>query len=176
MPILHVGFLNHSMPKGLKRYYGRGHLHFLTFSCHRRLPLLGTVQARDRFVVALSEIRDRHGFLLIGYVVMPEHVHLLISEVPAVTPSIIVKVLKERVSRNLGKIANNGGKRPPRFWQSRFYDFNVYTQFKIKEKLDYMHANPVVRKLVSDSKDWPWSSFLFYSRGEAGLVRIDLLD
>ena len=68
------------MPKGLKRYYGRGDLHFLTFSCYRRLPLLGTVRARNGFVEALAKIRGRYKFLLVGYVVMPEHVHLLISE------------------------------------------------------------------------------------------------
>jgi putative transposase len=68
------------MPKGLKRYYGQGHLHFLTFSCYRRLPLLGTARARNAFIAALRTIRDRYHFLLVGYVVMPEHVHLLISE------------------------------------------------------------------------------------------------
>ena len=68
------------MPKGLKRYYGQGHLHFLTFSCYRRLPLLGTARARYAFVAALARIRERYHFRLIGYVVIPEHVHLLISE------------------------------------------------------------------------------------------------
>src|SRR5258708_8630565 len=75
------------MPKKLKRYYGRGDLHFLTFSCYRRLPLLRTIRARNVFVSALGKICERHKFLLVGYVVMPEHVHLLISEPPKVTPS-----------------------------------------------------------------------------------------
>jgi len=43
------------MPSGLKRYYGRGHLHFLTFSCYRRLPLLNTARARHMFVRGLAE-------------------------------------------------------------------------------------------------------------------------
>jgi putative transposase len=68
------------MPQNLKRYYGRGDLHFLTFSCYRRLPLLKTVRARNLFVKALGQIRERYKFRLVGYVVMPEHVHLLISE------------------------------------------------------------------------------------------------
>jgi len=89
------------MPKGLKRYYGRGDLHFLTFSCYRRLPLLGTVHARNVFVDALGKIRERYRFLLVGYVVMPEHVHLLISESSGGTPSLILKVLKQRVARDL---------------------------------------------------------------------------
>ena len=62
---------------------------------------------------------------------------------------------------------------PKAFWQPRFHDFNVYTRGKITEKLNYMHANPVKRKLVEHPKDWPWSSWSYYKKGEAGLVRMD---
>jgi len=91
------------MPQNLKRYYGRGDLHFLTFSCYRRLPLLKTVRARNLFVKALGQIRERYKFRLVGYVVMPEHVHLLISESAKGTPSVVLKALKQRVSRDLRK-------------------------------------------------------------------------
>jgi putative transposase len=176
------------MPKGLKRYYGQGHLHFLTFSCYRRLPLLGTARARNVFVTALAKIRERYHFLLLGYVVMPEHVHLLISETPKCTPSLVLKVLKQRVSRDLGKQRRRvpagqmrlsfreGDAELRRFWQPRFYDFNVYSAKKIREKLDYMHANPVKRGLAGNSRDWVWSSFLSYEKGEGGLVPIDFMD
>ena len=63
-----------------------------------------------------------------------------------------------------------------RFWQRRFYDFNVWSSEKKKEKLEYMHANPVKRKLVKHPRDWPWSSFSFYARGEAGLMPMDVVD
>ena len=68
------------MPCGLSRRYGEGHLHFITCSCYRRLPLLASVRAKNLFVKMLGEVRDRYGFSLLGYVVMPEHIHLLISE------------------------------------------------------------------------------------------------
>jgi REP element-mobilizing transposase RayT len=64
----------------LRRFYGRRDLHFVTFSCYRRRPYLGTAGARNRFVRILDEVRQRHAFALLGYVVMPEHVHLLIGE------------------------------------------------------------------------------------------------
>src|SRR5439155_22622538 len=89
------------MPRNLKRYYGRGDLHFLTFSCYRRLPLLGSMAARNTFVGALQVVQKRYQFLLIGYVVMPDHVHLLVSEPKKCTPSEMLKVLKQRVSRDL---------------------------------------------------------------------------
>src|SRR5215475_10714942 len=143
------------MPLGLERRYGKGGLHFLTFSCYRRLPLLGTAFARNVFVDALSQIRKRYGFGLVGYVVMPDHVHLLIYEATNSTPSDVLKALKQRVSRDLrnppeSKELNRRslaftkrGEELPRFWQARFYDFNVYTNEKKKEKLIYMHGNPV---------------------------------
>src|SRR5438445_10606796 len=68
------------MPAGLKRYYGQGQLHFVTFNCYRRLALLGTARARNMFVKELCRVRREYGFLLVGYVVMPNHVHLLMSE------------------------------------------------------------------------------------------------
>ena len=91
------------MPKNLKRYYGRGDLHFVTFSCYRRLPLLRTIRARNVFVKTLGAIRDRYKFLLVGYVVMPEHVHLMMSEPQKGDPSKVLQVLKQRVSRSLYK-------------------------------------------------------------------------
>jgi REP element-mobilizing transposase RayT len=75
-----------AMPTGLKRYYGKGDLHFVTFSCYRRLPLLKTARARNVFVSELGRVRYAMGFRLIGYVVMPEHAHLLISEPREGTP------------------------------------------------------------------------------------------
>jgi putative transposase len=183
--VLRVGFWSGSMPKELKRYYGQGHLHFLTFSCYRRLPFLRTARARDVFVAALAKIRERYHFLLVGYVVMPEHVHLLISEGPKCTPSLVLKVLKQRVSRDLRKQGRrapagqmglpfkDGAATLPRFWQPRFYDFNVYSAKKIREKLEYMHANPVKRGLVGNPREWVWSSFNSYEKGEGGLAPID---
>lgn len=96
-----VGLFPSSMPKNLKRYYGRSDLHFLTFSCYRRLPALGTAKTRNEFLRALDEVRRKYGFALVGYVVMPEHVHLLMSEPKIGTPSTIVHSLKLRVSKRL---------------------------------------------------------------------------
>jgi putative transposase len=123
-------------------------------------------------VKILGEARDRYGFLLAGYVVMPEHVHLLIGEPPDGTPSTVLQVLKQRVSRASNR-TDPSGQILPQFWEQRFYDFNVWSQKKITEKLQYMHMNPVKRGLVSHPKEWLWSSFSFYSNGEMGLIRID---
>ena len=166
------------------RHYGRGHLHFITFSCYHRLPLLGSARARNVMTQILGEVRDRYGFSLVGFVLMPEHVHLLISEPLKGTPSTVIQVLKQRVSRRLRRrkpvldkqlklTFHQGDTAVSRFWQRRFYDFNVWSLKKRVEKLHYMHMNPLKRGLVTHPKDWPWSSFLFYSKRGPVLVRVD---
>jgi len=126
------------MAHKLIRIYGRGHLHFITFSCYRRVPFLRSVRAKNVFVQILDEVRDRYGFSLVGYVVMPEHVHLLIGEPAKGTPSTVVQVLKQRVSRRVRRKKRAaaaqlylsfalGESTLPRFWQRRFYDFNVWS-------------------------------------------------
>jgi putative transposase len=150
------------------------------------MPLFASSSAKNLFVKILGEVRDRYGFALAGYVVMPNHIHLLISEPAKGTPSTVMQVLKQRVSRRIRrkprkKVSSQQLSLPfrhahdfwPQLWQPRFYDFNVWSQTKFVEKLQYMHMNPVKRKLVAHPKDWPWSSFLFYAKRESGLVRID---
>ena len=166
------------MRNALKRHYGQGDLHFVTFSCYRRRPLLGTARARNRLVKILEEVRQRHAFRLIGFVVMPEHVHLLLSEPVKKDPSKILQVLKQKVARALLKRRRATGAQlslpfegnaseEAHFWQRRFYDFNVWSEKKLREKLEYMHANPVQRKLVQHPRDWPWSSWAHYA-GKGG--------
>jgi putative transposase len=171
------------MPRGLRRYYGAHHLHFITCSCYRRLPLLRSARSRDRFLSVLEQTRQRYRFVVVGYVVMPEHIHLLINEPEVGTPSTVMQVLKQRTARALLPKTKRRDRRqielfgeaPERapFWQSRFYDFNVWTQKKRVEKIRYMHDNPVKRGLVAEPEDWRWSSYRFYLLGEPGLVRVN---
>jgi putative transposase len=176
-----AGFDFLSMKQKLERRYGFGDLHFITCSCYRRMPLLGTPRARDRFLTILSQVRDRYDFGLFGFVVMPEHIHLLISEPNVGNPSVMMSALKQRVSRALrGKKRRAAGaqrklwdepllERYSHFWQRRFYDFNVWSERKKNEKLNYIHFNPVKRGLVERPRDWVWSSHGFYWNGDKGL-------
>lgn len=164
----------------LERRYGQGHLHFITCSCYRRLPLLNTKHKRDSFLKILNEVREHYNFSLVGYVIMPEHIHLLISEPKTCTPSTVIQVLKQRTARVLRRRrlrnpsqlplwTNDPAQRLEAFWQRRFYDFNVWSQKKRIEKLNYMHMNPVKRELVAHPKSWPWSSYRFYQYAEKGI-------
>jgi putative transposase len=154
------------MPWGLKRYQQARDLHFITFSCYKREALLGSARAKRLVEFALEQARRQYAFFVTGYVIMPEHVHLLVSEPERATLAVALQAWKQSVARRL--IA---GRR--HFWQARYYDFNVYTQKKRIEKLRYMHRNPVKRGLVEKPEDWPWSSFHHYATGIEGIVEIE---
>ncbi len=152
------------MTQGLRRYQFSGDLHFVTFSCYQLRPYLASSAARDLFEQALERTRLRYEFFVIGYVVMPEHVHLLLSEPKQYSLAKVLHALKLSVS----KLSRQ---RP--FWQSRYYDFNVFSGRKHVEKLRYIHRNPVKRGLVPEPMDWRWSSFRHYATGERGIVGIE---
>lgn len=136
------------MPTGLHRYQSSGSDHFLTFSCYQRRPFLAESSAYTIFEEELERLRQRHDFEVYGYVLMPEHVHLLVSE-PKLHPlARTINVLKNETSKRL-----KGDRK--QFWQRRYYDFNVIMREKFVEKLRYMHRNPVVRGLVQKPEHWP---------------------
>jgi hypothetical protein len=97
------------------------------------------------------------------------------ARLPVAPQSQLPKPLSFRVGRKPGEepafpVSSN------RFWQARFYDFNVRTEKKQIEKLRYIHPNPVARGLVASLEQWQWSSFRWYSSGEVGPVRINDTD
>ena len=157
----------HLMPSRLHRYQQTGDLHFITFSCYRRRPKLGEPIARAAFEQALERTRRQYGVGIVGYVVMPEHVHLLVNEPGRGTLAAALQALKQSVARTL---ALRG---PEPFWQARYYDFNVWTARKQTEKLKYLHRNPVTRGLASRPEDWQWSSYRHYLTGVEGTVEIE---
>jgi putative transposase len=185
------------MTQGLHRLYGGRDLHFLTFSCYKREPLFVSADRYDLFLQILERVRRRYRLVVLGYVVMPEHVHLLVSEPQRATLSTAIQALKLGFVRSLkgadetdaavvprsrkttetwGTPSVGGSKKSNRFWQARFYDFNVWTEKKRIEKLRYIHRNPVARELVASPERWQWSSFRWYASGEAGPVRINDTD
>jgi putative transposase len=172
------------MPTNLHRYYGAGYSHFITTSCYQRRPLLDTPHSRDLFLRVMEQVRQRHQFVVIGYVVMPEHVHLLLSEPERGNPSLVLAALKQTFAHRLLRelradksVQTNHLWNTPvaagHVWQRRFYDFVVFTEKKRVEKLRYMHRNPVQRGFVLKPEEWLWSSFRHYAYGEPGPVLVN---
>jgi putative transposase len=155
------------MPWGLKRFQECRQVHFLTFSCYHRRANFENDAARSTFISALERVRVHYQLCVYGYVVMPEHVHLLVNEPQRGALAQALQSLKQGVARRLALRAKDS------FWQARYYDFNVWSERKFVEKLRYLHRNPVNRGLVARPEDWPWSSFPHYATGELGVLEIE---
>jgi putative transposase len=178
-----------------RHYYGLNHLHYLTASTYRRARVFDSPRFRSHFVKTLDELRTRLGFKIFGWVLMPEHFHLLIWPSESADPSRIVQSLKERTAiyilknlrdhqghtwcrKMLGRLTLPSTVQlhgPGRVWQRRFYDLNVWSEKKRREKITYMHNNPVKRGLVSSPDQWPWSSCMFYDLEDCSLLPMDRL-
>ncbi len=154
------------MPWSLERFHESGQTHFLTFSCYCRRPLLAQLGAPQVFEKALERVRRKFALSVFGYVVMPEHVHLLLSEPEGAPLADAVKSLKQGVARRMIGEEEH-------FWQQRYYDFNVRNRSQFEEKLRYLHRNPVSRGLCAHPEDWPWSSFRHYATGSECAVEIE---
>ena len=126
-----------------------------------------TMEAKETFERELERVRVWYGCYITGYVVMPEHVHLLISEPERSKLSVVIQMLKQITSQKLH------ARDLPRFWQVRYYDFPDWSAAKRIEKLRYIHRNPVKRGLVERPEDWKWSSFVHYATGMEGIVEIE---
>jgi putative transposase len=185
------------MPSHLHRYDEPGHIHFLTVSCYRRLPFFGTSEARNIVVEAMRASRHRLGFRWIAYVVMPEHVHWLIS--PQQTSrhdpihiSTILQSLKTSIGRwvkaHLRRVwASARSLADPRLnnwaraatpaskpiWTTRGIDVKIFTEARLIDKLNYCHANPVVRGLADRPEEWVWSSYRFYEQMDYAMLPMD---
>jgi len=125
------------MPKRLRRFHASGQRHFITCSCYHRQPFLGSSHRCDLFLTILNQVREQFDFIVWGYVVMPEHFHLLISEPAKKTVAAVMQVLKQKVSRQRRKkwkstsqVARWEPELPRAFWQRRYYDFNVFSERK----------------------------------------------
>ena len=181
-----------SVPQQL-HFYGLNHLHYITTSTYRRARVFDSERFKRRFVGTWAELRGQLGFRIMGYVLMPEHFHVLLWPSELANPSQIMQKLEERTAKFILKSLREKAESawcqgmlraftlPPtvhhhahhRVWQRRFYDMNIWSDKKVSEKLDYMHNNPVKRGLVEKAGDWPWSSWRFYYLEDSSVLAMD---
>jgi putative transposase len=173
-----------SIRKRMRRREHEGGSRFLTFSCYERLPLLKNPAIADLMSVTISRARQRFGFKLYAWVVMPEHVHILLRPGEAAEVARVLLWIKYSVARRviarwremdapvLGRLTRETG--PPRFWQKGGgFDRNVRSETEFCKEVRYIHRNPVERGLVATPRDWRWSSARWWSGVREGEIECD---
>jgi len=159
------------MPWGLHRFQQSGQSHFVTFSCYQRRRYFATAELFEQFVQTLEDMRRKFQMCIYGYVVMPEHVHLLLNEPPHASLADAIHYLKLSFAKRVRRFRGPG--QSGRFWEKRYHDRNVRDGREFVVKLRYLHRNPVKRGLVREPEEWPWSSYRQYAMREVGVVEIE---
>ncbi len=184
------------MPSRLRRHDEPGHTHFWTVSCYQRLTFFWHDAMKRVVVDGLRVLQERFGVCLVAYVVMPEHVHVLVYPHPKgddtpVPISQLWHAFKKHVGfhgkqclRNLWVTDRKLWSQPLNNWargdfdkqiimNTRGYDFNIDRQNTLLEKIDYCHKNPITRGLVESPADWHWSSYRYYESGDSSVLKMD---
>jgi putative transposase len=160
-------------------YDSEQHAQFVTFSCYKRRRLLDHERMRQLVLEILSEKLVSYYGICSEYVVMPDHVHAIVWFQDPGELSRFMKGWKQTSSLELKKLARglipnyvSMFVRNDPFWQPKYNPFNLYSERKAEEKLNYMHENPVRAGLVEKPVDWQASSARFYLLGESGIVPV----
>jgi putative transposase len=173
--------------KKRRRFDEPGHARKLTFSCYRRFSFLNRDRTRIWFIEAMEAARKKWSFDLWAYVLMPEHVHLLIYPKESAKAGKIAGRIKEDVARkSIAYLKTNapswlpritvqeGGRVRYRFWQpGGGYDRNAVEIATIHQMIEYIHANPVRRGLSARAEDWEWSSARWYAGIQPARIEMD---
>ena len=159
----------------LKHYDHDGRARFVTFVIHRRIPLLTNDPVRQIVADCIDRMRQMYSFRLIAYVIMPEHVHLVISPAEKTLICLLIGEIKRLSARQIHRIfveneadvlrrltVVQSGRLRFTLWQRRCYDHNCRTEESVWKKVEYCHYNPVSRGLVREPADWLWSSYRWY--------------
>jgi len=173
----------------LKHYEHTGTARFITLSCYHNYNLFKTDQTKEIFITNLKQLKSKYQFKLFGFVIMPNHVHLVLLPESDQQLSKIIGVLKSLTAReifalwhkmgleifNKLKIVRNG-KTQNIFWQRRYYDHNCRTKETTIEKTEYCHNNPVVSGIVKNQSEWRWSSYNWYNGNKDVILEMDKLE
>ncbi len=148
---------------------------------------------RSSFIIPLLDsinfYRYQQEFKLLGYVIMPDHIHFIIWPYGTATVSDIMRDYKTFTSKRIirqAKVENiaewvtafeqagrETGRSNNKVWQDSYWDENVYTERFLRQKLNYIHRNPIRSGLVEQPANYAYSSFQNYEFGQEWLIEID---
>lgn len=172
----------------LRHFDSWGTVRFVTFSCHQRLPILGNDTSALIVLRELDSARRKHGFKLFAYVIMPEHVHIVLLPTEKAKLGMIIGELKSLSARVLALqlegvrspllpylSARRDNRATHTIWLPRCHDHNCRNQETVLEKINYCHFNPVKRKLSDKPEGWKWSSYKWYTGVGDVVIELDTI-
>ncbi len=168
-----------------------GQAHFTTINLYKRFPLLEDYEFCDLIIENLKYYREKFQFKLLGYVILPDHFHMIVLPRAGARYSDIIRDFKKGVAfAIIGRLSSSGNQslldrfllKPARrdgqrysIWQRKYFDFNIFSEKKFVGKLEYIHDNPVVLGLAKAPGDWRYSSWRNYHLGDSSIISVDEL-
>lgn len=164
-------------------------VHYVTAVTYGRTPIFRNADCCSLFAEALSETRLKNPFKLIGYVLMPDHFHLVANPVELNITTVVGKLKGRSASKILKFLRSNEQfailkklqlSRPLRsgqthaVWLQDFSSIDIWSHKFIRQKLDYIHMNPVRAGLCDHPAKWRWSSYHAYLPHGSGDVPIEI--
>lgn len=173
----------------MQRYHIQGHIYYITTVVYDRRPLFTHPPYVLALLDSLNYYRFVYRFKIVGYVIMPDHIHVLVW--PQAGPQIAefmrdfkkytaVRIVRQaEVEEREGDLeafkqaGNQTGRSANKVWQDGYWDKNVFTDPFLRQKLNYIHRNPLRAGLVVQPEDYPYSSYRNYVFGDESLFAID---
>ena len=155
----------------LKRFLLPNFCYFITIVVKDRKKLFLDEEICSIILKDLEFYRKKYDYLLHAYVIMPDHLHLLLSLKERGNISIIMRDFKSHTAQMINKLL----KRKGRLWQQGFYDHVIRDERDFIKRMDYIHKNPLTSALVKDIQDYRFSSYRNYFMEDESLIRIDRL-
>jgi len=131
-----------------------GSTYFVTTKAWQSISVLQVAQKAEIVISKMLEYRDKGNYLLHEFVLMPNHLHLIITPADDVTLEKAIQLIKGGSSHETHRIRES----KMQIWQSGFHESRVIDWLDYKKKVDYVRFNPVVVKLVDQPQDWPYGS------------------
>jgi len=159
-------------------------LRFVTTTCNNWLPVLGDQQSMKIVSESLNFVSAKYKADILGYVLMPNHIHLLLflgkpdtlssfmRDFKKFTSTMLYRQLKGSGSELLSELDFRKDGQKIKIWKDRFDDFTITQPDTLKTKLNYIHQNPVRKELSETPEAYPYSSARFYNEEEPGMIKL----
>lgn len=174
----------------IKHFVIEGHIYYVTTNVYNRLPIF----TRPSFIIplldSLNYYRYQHHCKLLGYVIMPDHIHVILFPIGESQLGDFMRDFKRFTSGRLvrqvkvegitewsnafakaGEATNRGENK---VWQDDYWDKNIYSEKFLRQKLNYIHRNPVRANLVAEPDGYPYSSYRNYTKNDHSLIEVDM--
>ena len=153
----------------IKRYFEDNFAYFVTTVTYERKPIFMCEKAIDLLLMTIEYFKLTLDYKIFAFCILPEHIHLVIQPSGVHDLSFIMKMIKGEFSRRFNKLIGTSG----HIWQKRFYDEGIRNENMLREKINYIHFNPVKHNIVSTLDAFQHSSFQYYFNDNLSLLKID---